>query len=136
MKKIIAGIVAVAALVGVMMPVLSGEVYAASEGNVDCPAGSLNSEAKNKALCNVKSDAAGASNLFGTIQTAVNVVLSVLGIVTVLMIVLGGVNYTTSQGDPGKTKKAKDTIVFGIIGLIIAMLAFAIVNFVLTSVFQ
>ena len=46
------------------------------------------------------------------------------------MIVIGGVSYATSQGDPGKVKKGKDTIMYGIIGMIIALLAFAIVNFV------
>ena len=42
--------------------------------------------------------------------------------------------YTTSSGDSAKVKKAKDTIMYGVIGLVIALLAFAIVNFVLSSV--
>ena len=50
------------------------------------------------------------------------------------MIIYGGVLYTTSAGDPGKVKKAKDTILYGIIGLVIAVLAFAIVNFILGAV--
>ena len=41
---------------------------------------------------------------------------------------------TLSAGDSGKVKKAKDTILYGIIGLIIALLAFAIVNFVIAKV--
>ena len=47
------------------------------------------------------------------------------------MIILGGISYATSQGDPGKVKKGKDTILYGIIGLVVALLAYAIVNFVL-----
>jgi multisubunit Na+/H+ antiporter MnhB subunit len=57
----------------------------------------------------------------------------VLGFVAVVVIILGGVQYTTSSGDPAKVKKAKDTILYGIIGLVVALLAYAIVNFVLSS---
>ena len=55
----------------------------------------------------------------------------VLGIVAVFVIILGGFNMMTSSGDPGKVKKGKDTILWGIIGLIIAILSYAIVSFVL-----
>jgi hypothetical protein len=99
-----------------------------------CPAGSAkagNNYVNSIAECNIKED----NSLMPTINTIINVVLGVLGIVAVVIIVLGGVQYTTSAGDPGKVKKAKDTILYGIIGLIIALLAFAIVNFVLSSVF-
>ena len=50
------------------------------------------------------------------------------------MIIIGGINYALSQGDPGKVKKAKDTILYGIIGLVVALLAFAIVQFVLSAI--
>lgn len=75
-------------------------------------------------------------NLFKTVNSIINVILSVIGIITVVVIILGGIQYVTSAGDPAKTKKAKDTILYGIIGLIIALLAFAIVNFVLGNVFK
>ena len=52
------------------------------------------------------------------------------------MIVIGGINYALSQGDPGKVKKAKDTILYGVIGLVVALLAFAIVTFVLQALAQ
>ena len=51
------------------------------------------------------------------------------------MIIIGGLYYVTSQGDPGKVKRGKDTILYGIVGLVIAFLAIAIVNFVLVDVF-
>ena len=51
-----------------------------------------------------------------------------------IVVIVGGIGYMTSTGDVGKAKKAKDTILYGIIGLVVALLAFAIVNFVLTSV--
>ena len=49
------------------------------------------------------------------------------------MIIIGGIHYATSQGDAAKVKKGKDTILYGIIGLVIAILAYAIVNFVLEA---
>jgi len=49
----------------------------------------------------------------------------------VVMIVIGGVNYMASQGDSQKIQKAKNTIMYGIIGMVIALLAFAIVQFVM-----
>ena len=68
-----------------------------------------------------------------TILQIIQVVIGVLGIVTVAIIILGGVQYVTSVGDSQKVKKAKDTILYGVIGLVIAILAFAIVNFVASS---
>ena len=72
-----------------------------------------------------------ATQLEPMIQTILNVVFGVVGIVAVIMIIIGGVNYTMSQGDTQKIQKAKNTIMYGIIGLVITLLAFAIVNFVL-----
>jgi len=86
------------------------------------------------AQCNMNGNDLKGSNLMGTVNTIINVVLGVLGIIAVAVIIIGGVQYTTSAGDPGKVKKAKDTILYGIIGLLVALLAFAIVNFVLSSV--
>ena len=63
-----------------------------------------------------------------------NVVVGVLGIVAVIVVVMGGVTYMTSTGNPEKVKKAKDTILYGVIGLIVCALAFAIVNFVIKNI--
>ena len=63
-------------------------------------------------------------------------ILGVIGLVAVVVVILGGIQFVTSTGDPAKTKKAKDTILYGIIGLVVALLAFAIVNFVLGNVFS
>jgi hypothetical protein len=44
------------------------------------------------------------------------------------MIVIGGFRYVTSQGDPSHIKAAKDTILYSVIGLIVAILSFAVVQ--------
>ena len=66
----------------------------------------------------------------------INAIIGALGIVCVVVIIIGGVNYMTSSGDAGKVKKAKDTILYGMIGLVICVLAFAIVNFVIGTVLK
>ena len=81
----------------------------------------------------IKNDS-NKNDLMQTVNTIINVVIGVIGFVAVVVIILGGVQYTTSAGDPGKVKKAKDTILYGIVGLVVALLAFAIVNFVLSSI--
>ena len=56
----------------------------------------------------------GASNdLNGMIQIIINTVFGIIGVVAVIMIIIGGVNYTMSQGDSTKVQKAKNTILYG-----------------------
>ena len=74
--------------------------------------------------------------LMGVVKTIINVVLSVVGIIAVVMIILGGITFMTSQGDSAKVAKGKNTLIYGVVGLVVALLAFAIVNFVLKSVFN
>jgi len=71
--------------------------------------------------------------LIDTISNVLDTVYLWVGIIAVIFIIIGGINYTMSQGDPGKVKKAKDTVLYGIIGLIIALLAFAITAFVMNA---
>ena len=72
-------------------------------------------------------------SLNDNIKNIVNAIIGVLGIVAVVVIIFGGVQYMTSTGDAGKVKKAKDTILYGVIGLVICVLAFAITNFVINN---
>ena len=67
------------------------------------------------------------------ITRVINTILIVLGMIAVIMIVIGGIRYTTSNGDSGSVKSAKDTILYSVIGLVVAILSFAIVNFVVGS---
>ena len=69
------------------------------------------------------------------VQSLVSMIMLMVGIIAVVMIVVGAIQYTMSQGDAGKVKKAKDTIMYGIIGLVVALLAFAIVRFALSGMF-
>lgn len=70
-----------------------------------------------------------ADELPDRIKTIVNILLFLLGAIAVIMIIIGGIRYATSNGDAGSVKGAKDTILYAVIGLVVAILAFAIVNF-------
>ena len=83
-----------------------------------------------------KADWCQNSDLTAIVRTIINTIIFIVGILAVVMIVIGGINYALSQGDPGKVKKAKDTILYGVIGLVVALLAFAIVTFVLQALAQ
>lgn len=64
----------------------------------------------------------------------ISVVLSFTGLAAVIVIVIGGIFYTKSMGDPGKTRQARNTIIYGVIGLVISLLAYAIVALVVENV--
>ncbi|MBR5621447.1 hypothetical protein IKW75_03155, partial [Candidatus Saccharibacteria bacterium] len=87
-----------------------------------CPTGSIRAgeTVSNMSECNVEAN----TSLMSTTWTAINVLLGVLGVAAVIIIILGGVTYVTSQGDASKVAKAKNTIIYGVIGLVIALLAF------------
>lgn len=71
-----------------------------------------------------------AENMVGKI---LQTVFMIVGIVAVIVIIIGGIMYSISQGDSGKITTAKNTILYAAIGLLVSVLSFAIVTFVLTS---
>ena len=81
-------------------------------------------------------DAIGGSSSTATLQVddivlaVVNWLLFAVGVISVIMLIVGGIKYATSAGDSNKVTSAKNTIMYAIIGLAVAVLAFAIVGFV------
>ena len=67
----------------------------------------------------------------GLIKKVVNLLLWAIGIISVIMIIIGGIRYAISNGDSNQVTAAKNTIMYAVIGLVIAIFAYAIVNFVL-----
>lgn len=70
----------------------------------------------------------GSSSIFVNI---VNALLFLIGAISVIMLIYGGIRYTASGGNANNVTAAKNTIMYAIIGLVVAFLAFAIVNWVL-----
>lgn len=85
---------------------------------------------KAAAGCNASTN----DKLPNVVQGILNAIIAVAGVIAVVFVVKGGVDYITSAGDAGKLKKAKDTILYAVIGLVICALAFAIVNFVIIQI--
>ncbi len=69
----------------------------------------------------------------GAFKQVTNTILYIVGIIAVIMLIIGGIKYVISGGDSKKVTDAKNTILYAIIGLIIAFLSYAIVNFVISA---
>ncbi len=69
--------------------------------------------------------------LTASVSNIINILIFSAGIVAVILIIVGGIRYVVSQGDEKSIEGAKNTILYAVIGLVIAILAYAIVNFVL-----
>ena len=125
MKKLQSAIITTLAVLGLVAVPL---VPAATTFAADSPVDSIEEGLKGAGGSDANQD-----DLKKNIQTVVNVLLFILGAIAVIVIIIGGIRYTTSNGDPGQTKAAKDTILYAVIGLIVAILAYAIVSFVLNA---
>ena len=66
----------------------------------------------------------------GLVKSVINIMLWAIGIISVIMIIIGGIRYATSNGDSNAASGAKNTILYSVVGLVIAIFAYAIVQFV------
>jgi len=65
-----------------------------------------------------------------TAPAVVNLLLYVVGAIAIIMIIIGGMRYVLSSGNPAQVQEAKNTILYAIVGLVLALGAYAIVTFV------
>lgn len=75
----------------------------------------------------------GQKSLLDLVKATVNILSIIVGAVAVLAVVLSGFKYITAGGDSNKVGSAKSTLVYALVGLAVAVLAQAIVRFVLTN---
>ena len=68
------------------------------------------------------------------VKQFVNIFLFAVGALSVIMLIWGGIRYTTSAGDSNKVTAAKNTVLYAIVGLVVAILAYAIVNMVIGKI--
>ena len=114
------------------VPVLAFAVSAAAAPSAGA-AGPLDSGALESR--NTDSQAVGnLSGEDGLFKRITTILLYIIGAISVIMIVVGGIRYVISSGDASQVTAAKNTILYAVVGLIIAILAFAIVNFVSTQI--
>jgi len=68
-----------------------------------------------------------------TFQNIINILLYIAGTVAVIMIIMAAIRMVSSRGEPGTVEKARNSLLYSVAGLVVAVLAFAIVNFVLAK---
>ncbi|MDO4872115.1 MAG: hypothetical protein Q4A27_01640 [bacterium] len=69
----------------------------------------------------------------GIFTQIVSIMLFFVGVLSIIMLIFGGLRYIVSNGDSKKVEGAKNTILYAIVGLIVAILSYAIINFVLVT---
>jgi len=98
----------------------------------DCDASNL--DISSGAACaqgnNTSDTLFGEESIFKSIT---NILLFLIGAISVIMLIIGGIRYVISGGDQNQVTSAKNTILYAIVGIVIAFLAYAAVNFVTTS---
>lgn len=107
--------VACVPLAGALLP--SQDAYADAKSQVQ------------SGLSNVSGASTGA-DLPGIASKVVNVMLFIVGILAVIMIIFSGIRYITAHGDKGQVESAKNTLIYSIVGLVVAIIAYAIVSWV------
>jgi len=105
-------------LLGVFTPAVS-----AANGINICSSGNEDS-----VYCKNKNT--GETQVNGIIKTIVEVLLTAVGAISIIMIVIGGIMFALSSGDAQKAAKARNTVLYAVVGLAVSLFASAIVNFV------
>lgn len=70
------------------------------------------------------------TDLNSVIKSIVNVMLFIIGALAVIMIIYSGIRFATSGGNASTVTSARQTLIYAVVGLVIAILAYAIVNWV------
>lgn len=124
-KILVVGMMLVMGVVGLggVMPVMAADEFSSGV----CNDGSISSDLKKQAGCGE------TRTLPGVATTLINVAIALIGLLAVVVIVYGGIRYSTSLGEPGKITQARHIIIYGVIGLVVAMLAWGIVNVIIDS---
>lgn len=115
---------------GAMVMVIGSMIYLNNPVNAivlsdNCPAGGSSS---------VCASTSPKDDLGAIIKQITNVMFFIIGAIAVVMIIYSGIRYTTSAGNPAGVTAAKNSLIYSIVGLVVAILAYAIVNFVVTRI--
>jgi hypothetical protein len=87
--------------------------------------------------CESKNQSSGSDPLFGAngIATKVTQFLTIIaGLASVISLILGGIQFITSSGDSQKVKKARTTLIYASIGMVVSLLAQGVVSFILSKI--
>ena len=132
MSRIKRIILTLTATLGLVLPtavVASAAADADVNGSLSCGA-ALNFEQGSG--CANDGTTAGKS-VDNIVKNVINIISLVVGIAAVVMIIIGGLRYVTSNGDSGQVGNAKNTILYAVVGLVVVALAQVIVKFLTTN---
>lgn len=127
-KLLLIGLTAVALLAGVLALVHTSPVLAATPKDEIC---SGVGAASGGSGCSTPQ---GSPTVNGVINTVINIISAFVGVVAVIMIIFAGFKYVTSGGDASKISSAKNTLIYAIVGIIVAGISQIIVRFVVTKI--
>jgi hypothetical protein len=135
MRNFFTTLLALVALTGLFTLVYPAAVtYAADPFNDVCT--SAGGSSGSSTVCSSKSKAT-TNPLVGSngILTRVTDILATIGgVMVVIMMIIAGIKYITSNGDSSQISSAKNTIIYGLVGLVVIILARTIISVVLTNV--
>lgn len=124
-KRIITKVAVILGLVAPMyIPATASALFDTAKQQASCGA----ALEENTTNCDNKSDVKVGS----TIESVINILSYVVGIIAVIMLIIGGIKFVTSQGDSSSTNSARNTVIYAVVGIIVVVLAQAIVRFVIT----
>lgn len=131
MKQKLYGIIMLLTLMFTPAAALSGTAYAAPCGPSDTSKGQVL-----KGVNQTGGHCSDGSGIYDTVAAIVQILSFVVGIAAIIMIIISGFKYIVSGGDSAKVGSAKNTLIYALIGLIVAALAQVLVHFVLNRVFN
>lgn len=133
-KKILTGFAVVPALAlmfSFATPLISGEVALAADACDSSASGGISGGAACAKTDDQRAELFGGEGSIFKIIT--NTLLFIIGAVAVIMLIYGGIRYTISGGESASVTAAKNTILYAVVGIIVALLGFALVNWVIDA---
>jgi hypothetical protein len=128
MRRLIALLVVAVALVAVALPATTAFAY--DPLDAACGQGGADST-----VCKSKGQTTNPLTGPNGVLTRVADILTIVGgVIVVIMMIIGGIKYITSSGDSSQASSAKNTIIYGLIGLVAITLARLVVGFVITRI--
>ncbi|HSX05971.1 MAG TPA: pilin [Candidatus Saccharimonadales bacterium] len=132
LKNFVVGLVSAVSLIAV--PIAVPALVSAAPSIQDNLCQGANLSVSDTSGCSTTSN--GTDKINSIITTVINIFSLVVGVVSVIMIIVGGFRYITSGGESSNISSAKNTIIYALIGLVVVALAQFIVQFVLNRVTQ
>ena len=129
MRRFVMVIISLAAVAGIGLAFLATPVLAKNDITQDNIKAVCDNN-PNSTVCRDLDNPDAGKGVPHLFQNIINILLYAAGLVAIIMIVVSGIRFVTSRGDSNTVTKARQTLIYSVVGLLIAVLAFAVVNFV------